>query len=41
MSCMVLQAAMAGQVQFKADRFGMLHATVGKVGGPSTAKHHT
>jgi ribosomal protein L1 len=22
---------MAGQVQFKADRFGMLHATVGKV----------
>ena len=26
-----LQAALGGQVQFKADKFGMVHASVGKV----------
>jgi ribosomal protein L1 len=31
------QSAMAGQVQFKADRFGMVHVGVGKVDFPLPA----
>jgi large subunit ribosomal protein L1 len=26
-----VKAAMAGQAQYKADRFGMVHCTIGKV----------